>query len=41
VVIVLTVLGVERFWTPKLNRIVAYCIVPILVLVGARFLWML
>ena len=39
-VIVLTALVVERFWTPKLNRIVTYVIAPLLVLVGARFLWM-
>lgn len=39
VVIVLTALAVERIWTPKLNRIVTYIIAPILVLVGARFLW--
>jgi uncharacterized membrane protein YfcA len=40
VVIALTALAVERFWTPQLNRIVTYIIAPILVLVGARFLWM-
>lgn len=40
VIIVLTALGVERFWTPELNRIVTYVIAPLLVLVGARFLWM-
>ncbi len=40
VVIVLTALAVERFWTPKLNRIMIYAIAPLLVLIGARFLWM-
>lgn len=40
VIIVLTALVVERFWTPKLNRIVTYIIAPILVVIGARFLWM-
>lgn len=40
VIIALTALAVERFWTPKLNRIVTYGIAPLLVLVGARFLWM-
>jgi uncharacterized membrane protein YfcA len=40
VVIALTSLAVARVWTPTLNRIVTYTIAPILVLVGARFLWM-
>jgi uncharacterized membrane protein YfcA len=31
---------VQRFWTPKLNQWVTWVIAPILVLVGARFLWM-
>lgn len=38
-VILLTALGVEKIWTPKLGRAVTYVIAPILVLVGARFLW--
>lgn len=40
VIIVLTALAVERFWTQKLNRVVTLVIAPILILVGARFLWM-
>jgi uncharacterized membrane protein YfcA len=38
VVIVLTALAVERFWTQRLNRVVTFVIAPILVLVGLRFL---
>lgn len=39
-IIALTALAVERIWTPRLNRIVAYVVAPLLVLVGVRFLWM-
>lgn len=39
-IIGLTALVVERIWTPKLNRIVTLLIAPLLILVGARFLWM-
>lgn len=38
-VIVLTALGIDKMWTPKLGRMVTYVIAPILVLVGVRFLW--
>ncbi|MGB9592855.1 MAG: TSUP family transporter [Anaerolineae bacterium] len=38
-VIALTALGVERIWTQRLGRVVTYIIAPILVLIGARFLW--
>ncbi|MGQ9490400.1 MAG: TSUP family transporter [Anaerolineae bacterium] len=31
---------VQRFWTPRLNQVVAWIIAPILVLVGVRFLMM-
>ena len=30
---------VQRFWTPKLSQWVTWIVVPILILVGARFLW--
>ena len=40
VVIVLTALIVNRYWTQKLNRIVTLVIAPLLVLVGIRFLMM-
>ncbi|RMF00977.1 MAG: sulfite exporter TauE/SafE family protein [Chloroflexi bacterium] len=39
VIITLTALGVAKFWSPKLNKIVALIVAPILVLVGIRFLW--
>jgi uncharacterized membrane protein YfcA len=38
VIIVGTALIVQHFWTPKLNQVVTWIIVPILVLVGVRFL---
>ena len=41
VVIVLTALAVERFWSERLNRVVALIVAPILVAVGVRFLLML
>ena len=40
VIITLTALGVAKFWSPKLNKIVALIVAPILALVGIRFLWM-
>jgi len=40
IVIVLTALIVNRFWTQKLNRIVTLVIAPLLALVGIRFLMM-
>jgi uncharacterized membrane protein YfcA len=38
VLIVGVALIVQRFWTPKLHRVVTWIIAPILVLVGIRFL---
>ena len=38
IVITLTALGIGRYWSPKLNRIVSLVVAPILVLVGIRFL---
>ncbi len=38
VLIVGVALIVERFWTPKLNRVVTWIIAPVLALVGIRFL---
>ncbi len=38
IVITLTALGVQRIWTPKLGKIVAWVVSPLLILVGIRFL---
>lgn len=40
VVIVLTALLVERYWSTRLNRVVTWIMAPILVFVGGRFLLM-
>lgn len=40
IIITLTALGIGRYWSPKLNRIVSLIVAPILVLVGIRFLMM-
>ena len=36
--ITLTALGINRFWSPKLNEIVTWIIAPLLVLIGIRFI---
>ncbi|MGC8827905.1 MAG: TSUP family transporter [Anaerolineae bacterium] len=38
IIITLVALGVQRFWTPRLNQIVTWIIAPLLVLVGIRFI---
>jgi len=38
ILITLTALGVQRFWSPKLNQIVTWIISPLLVLIGIRFI---
>ncbi len=38
ILITLTALGVQRFWTPRLNQIVTWIISPLLILVGIRFI---
>lgn len=38
VIITLTALAVDRFWSPKLNRIVMLLISPLLMFVGIRFI---
>jgi uncharacterized membrane protein YfcA len=38
IIITLVALGIERIWTPRLNKIVSWIIAPILVLVGLRFI---
>jgi len=38
IIITLVALGIERIWTPHLNKIVTWIIAPILVLVGIRFI---
>ncbi len=38
ILVTLTALVVQRFWTPKLNQVVTWIIAPLLVLVGVRFL---
>lgn len=38
VIITLVALGIERVWSPKLNKIITWVIAPILVLVGVRFI---
>lgn len=40
IIITLVALGIERFWTPRLNQIVTWVIAPILLLVGMRFILM-
>lgn len=40
VIITLTALGVNRFWTPRLNQVVTWIISPLLVLIGIRFVMM-
>jgi len=38
ILVTLTALGVNRFWSPKLNQIVTWIIAPLLVLIGIRFI---
>jgi len=38
IVVTLVALGIERIWSPKLNKIVTWIIAPILLLVGIRFI---
>lgn len=38
VLVTLTALGVNRFWSQKLNRIVTLIISPLLILIGIRFI---
>ena len=38
ILVTLTALAVNRFWSPKLNQVVTWIIAPLLVLVGIRFL---
>jgi uncharacterized membrane protein YfcA len=40
ILVTLTALAVDRFWTPKLNSVVTWIIAPLLVLVGIRFVMM-
>ncbi len=40
ILVTLTALAVNRFWTPKLNQVVTWIIAPLLVLVGIRFVMM-
>jgi uncharacterized membrane protein YfcA len=40
IIITLTALGVQRFWSPRLNQIVTWIIAPLLVLIGIRFVMM-
>jgi len=40
IIITLTALGIERYWTPKLGKIVSWVVAPILVFIGIRFLMM-
>jgi uncharacterized membrane protein YfcA len=38
IIVTLTALGVNRFWSPKLNQIVALIISPLLIVIGIRFI---
>jgi uncharacterized membrane protein YfcA len=38
ILVTLTALGVNRFWSPKLNQIVTWIISPLLILIGIRFI---
>lgn len=38
IIVTLVALGIERIWSPKLNKIVTWIISPILVVVGVRFI---
>lgn len=38
VIVNLVALGVDRFWTPKLGKIVSMIIAPLLIVVGVRFI---
>ncbi len=40
ILVTLTALAVNRFWTPRLNQVVTWIIAPLLVLVGIRFVMM-
>jgi uncharacterized membrane protein YfcA len=37
-IVTLVALGIERIWSPKLNKIITWIIAPILFLVGIRFI---
>ncbi len=41
VVIISIAFFVERYWTPRLNKIVTLTVAPLLILVGVRFLWLI
>jgi uncharacterized membrane protein YfcA len=38
ILVTLTALGVNRFWSPRLNQVVTWIIAPLLVLIGIRFI---
>jgi uncharacterized membrane protein YfcA len=38
ILVTLTALGVQRFWSPRLNQVVTWIIAPVLVLIGIRFI---
>ncbi|MHB8087008.1 MAG: hypothetical protein ACYDH2_02050, partial [Anaerolineaceae bacterium] len=38
IIVTLVALGIERIWTPRLNKIVTWVIAPILLFVGIRFI---
>lgn len=40
IIVTLVALGIERIWTPRLNKIVTWVIAPILLFVGIRFIVM-
>ncbi len=40
ILVTLTALGVQRFWTPRLNQVVTWIVAPLLVLIGIRFVMM-
>ncbi len=40
ILVTLTALGVNRFWSPKLNQIVTWIISPLLIIIGIRFIMM-
>jgi uncharacterized membrane protein YfcA len=38
ILVTLTALGVNHFWSPRLNKVVTWIIAPLLVLIGIRFI---
>lgn len=40
IIVTLVALGIERIWTPRLNKIVTWVIAPILLFVGIRFIFL-